>query len=61
MAKEKACKLCRRLVSGDMCPACKGSDLTKNWKGVVVIIDPDSEIAEVMDIKAPGRYAIKVR
>ncbi len=62
MAKrEKACKECRRLVQGSECPACKISDLTKNWEGTVIILDPDSEIAESVGIETPGRYAIKTR
>ncbi|MFB6089085.1 MAG: transcription elongation factor subunit Spt4 [Candidatus Aenigmatarchaeota archaeon] len=61
MAKEKACKNCRRLVKGNVCPACKTDDLTTGWKGLAIILDPESEIAEKMDIKAPGRYAIKMR
>lgn len=62
MAKnEKACKNCRRLVEGNECPACKTSDLTKNWKGMTIIIDPDSKIAETMEIKTPGKYAIRMR
>lgn len=61
MTKEKACKDCRRLVKGDVCPACKTSDLTTGWKGLAIIIDPNSEIAEKMDINSTGRYAIKMR
>lgn len=62
MAKnEKACKNCRRLVEGGKCPACKSSDLTKNWKGMAVIIDPDSKIGEAMEIETPGKYAIRMR
>lgn len=59
--KEKACKSCRRLVEGNECPACKKSDLTKNWKGMVIILDSESKIADIMDIKTPGKYAIKMR
>lgn len=62
MAKnEKACKNCRRLIQGKECPACKTSELTKNWKGMAVIVDPDSKIAESMGIETPGKYAIKMR
>lgn len=61
MAKKKACKNCRRLVKGEMCPACKSNELTKGWKGVAIILDPESEIAKKMDIKSPGEYAIKIR
>lgn len=62
MAKrEKACMECRRLIQGSECPACKTSDLTSNWEGMAVIIDPDSEIAGALGIETPGRYAIKMR
>lgn len=62
MAKtERACKNCRRLIQGKECPACKTGDLTKNWEGMAVIMDPDSKIAELMGIETPGKYAIKMR
>ncbi len=62
MAKrERACKECRRLVQGSECPACKTSDLTKNWEGIVIVVDPDSEIARTVGIDTPGKYAIKMR
>jgi DNA-directed RNA polymerase subunit E" len=61
MAVEKACKECRRLIKGNICPACKTSDLVKGWKGIVVVINPDSDIAREAGITAPGRYAIKVK
>ncbi len=60
--KEKACKICNRLVSGNMCPACKTADLSKSWKGVVEIFDAEnSQVAKEMGITAPGRYAIRVK
>lgn len=58
---EKACKTCRRLVKGNLCPICKTSELTSNWKGVIVIIDPNSEIAKEAGITASGKYAAKVK
>ena len=58
---EKACKTCRRLVKGNLCPICKTSELTSNWKGVIVIIDPNSEIAKEAGITASGKYATKVK
>ncbi|MFP4116505.1 MAG: transcription elongation factor subunit Spt4 [Candidatus Aenigmatarchaeota archaeon] len=62
MAKrEKACKECRRLIQGSECPACKTSDLTKNWEGMAIIIDPESELAQTIGIETPGKYAIKMR
>lgn len=58
---EKACKNCRRLVKGNVCPICKTSDLTKSWKGILIVINPDSDIARHANITEPGRYAIRVK
>lgn len=58
---EKACKNCRRLVKGNLCPVCKSSDVTTNWKGLIVVINPDSEIAKEAGITAPGKYAVRVK
>ena len=45
-----------------MCPADKSTDLTKSWKGVIVVINPEkSEIAKEAGISAPGKFAIKVK
>ncbi len=61
MTTWKACKNCHRIVEkGRKCPYC-GGELTTNWKGLAVIINPDnSEIAKLMEITTPGRYAIRV-
>lgn len=58
---EKACKSCRRLVKGNICVACKSSDLSSNWKGVLVVFDANSEIAKEAGITAPGKYAIRIK
>lgn len=60
----KACRKCKYLVPHDeeKCPKCGSTDFTEEWEGMVIIIDPeDSKIAEILGIKEPGRYAIKVR
>ena len=62
MAGEKACKSCRLVVKkADMCPICGGREFTTNWKGYVLIFDPvNSNIAQKMEIKAPGKYALRL-
>ena len=61
MAK-KVCKKCKLFVSGNQCPLCQGSSFSENWKGKIIILDPEkSEIAKKLDIKAKGEYAIKVK
>ena len=57
---ENACKICKRLVEGNECPVCKNKDLTKNWKGVVIIFDQESEIAKISELTVPGKYAMYV-
>ncbi|MFH0928841.1 MAG: transcription elongation factor subunit Spt4 [Candidatus Aenigmatarchaeota archaeon] len=58
---EKACRVCRRIVKGSMCPMCKSTDLTKSWRGSLIIINADSDIAREAGITAPGRYAVRVK
>lgn len=60
--KEKVCKHCKRFVKDSKCPACGTSDFSKTWKGILVIKDPkESEIAQFLGIKAPGKYAFWVK
>ncbi len=61
MAKEKACKTCSRIVDGNICPACKGTDFSRTWRGMVTIFDPESEVAKMMGVTSSGRYAIEVK
>jgi DNA-directed RNA polymerase subunit E" len=59
---DKACKNCRLISNGPVCPNCKSTSLSDDWSGLVVIMDAEnSEVARRMGISAPGRYAIRVR
>ena len=59
---DKACKNCRFISNGPVCPNCKSNNLSDDWSGLVVILEPNtSEVAKRMGIKAPGRYALRVR
>jgi len=59
---DKACKNCRFISNGQVCPNCKSTNLSDDWSGLVVIMDPaSSEVARRMGITAPGRYALRVR
>jgi len=59
---KKVCKTCKIFVDGNVCPICKNNQFSENWKGRVVIIDPEkSEIAQKMGFKAKGEYCIKLR
>ena len=63
MAKPKACKICKKIYeTGDKCPNCESKESAENFKGRVVIINPEkSEIAKKLNIKEKGNFAIKTR
>ena len=61
MAKKKACRKCKLFVEGETCPNCKSDSFTTSWQGRLYIADVKSMIAEKIDIKVKGEYAIKVR
>ncbi|MBE0527225.1 MAG: hypothetical protein IH631_09800 [Candidatus Thorarchaeota archaeon] len=69
MAKLKACKACHYLTSENVCPNCKGTNLSTSYTGIVVILpgreneDPRNEsyVASRLNIDKPGKYALKVR
>ncbi len=57
----KVCKSCKLFVTGDICPICKNKQFIENWKGRIVIINAEeSKIAQKLDIKIKGEYAIKI-
>jgi DNA-directed RNA polymerase subunit E" len=61
MVREMACRKCKYVTIGKVCPVCKSSDLTPDWNGVALIVDPQtSHIAKTLGIKEKGKYALKV-
>lgn len=59
---EVACRSCKFInMDSSVCKNCGSTDLTKEWYGYVIIIDPNnSEMAQKLGIKLPGKYALKV-
>ncbi len=56
------CRECHRVVEGEVCTVCGSSNLSTDWTGYLVVIDPEhSEIAKRLNIKLAGKYALKVR
>lgn len=57
-----ACKNCKMIVfEGEVCPGCGGREFTENWKGLMIIFDPEnSEVAKEFNINKKGTYAIVV-
>ena len=61
MAREMACRKCKHVTTLKVCPNCKSSDLTPDWNGVVLVVDPtNSEISKTLGITTKGKYALKV-
>lgn len=61
MAKKmQVCRNCRRFTTESVCPYCKSTNLTGSWKGMVIIFDTNSEIAKVLNVMEPGKYALYV-
>lgn len=62
-SKEKACKICKSIyISGDKCPECGSKEFTEGFKGKIVVTNPEkSEIAQKLNLKQKGTFAIKTR
>ncbi|MFH1310894.1 MAG: transcription elongation factor subunit Spt4 [Nanoarchaeota archaeon] len=62
MAKPRACRVCNAIYEGEKCPKCDSKEFTENFKGRIVILNPEkSEIAKKLNKKEKGNYAIKTR
>lgn len=60
--KEKACRDCHSITTEDECPVCGSSDISTDYLGYVIVMDPGSSIiADKMQIDRAGKYALKVR
>ncbi len=63
MSKQRACKICKTIFEGgDKCPKCGSKDFTDSFKGRIAILNPEkSEIAQKLNFKEKGDFAIKTR
>lgn len=62
MTKQKACKICNRIYEGNKCPECNTNESTESFKGRIIVINPKrSEIAQKLNIKTKGNFAIKTK
>ncbi len=58
---EKACRTCRMIVNGEVCPTCKDSVLTKAFEGFILLINPEGEVGKQIGATTPGKYALKIK
>lgn len=44
------------------CPVCQNEDLTDQFSGMVLVLNVEkSEIGKLMEIKVPGKYALRIK
>lgn len=59
--RELACRKCRTLTTEKACPNDGSTELSNEWSGLIIIINPaKSQVAKTLGIVKPGRYALKV-
>ena len=62
MSKQKACKKCQTIYEGDKCPNCGSAEFVDNFKGRIIVLNPEkSEVAQKINMKKQGTYAIRIR
>lgn len=58
----RACRNCRTITEESACPACRSTDLSDDFSGLLIVLDPEkSQLAKKMKITKEGRYALKIR
>ena len=62
-AKERACKICKFIYEGEeKCSKCGSKEFTEAFKGKIMVTKVEtSEIANKLNIKENGTFAIKTR
>ena len=62
MSKQKSCKICKAIYEGNECPQCGSKEFYETIKGRIIVLNPEkSEIAQKINIKRAGNFAIKNR
>ena len=62
-SKEKACRICKLIYEGgEKCPKCGSKEYIEGFKGKIIVVNPEkSEIANKINLKEKGVFAIKTR
>ncbi len=58
--RELACRRCKAITTGKVCPVCKSTDLSSDWYGMVMVFNTESQIARLLNITQKGKYALRV-
>jgi DNA-directed RNA polymerase subunit E" len=58
----RACRTCKNISDQTICPVCKGTEFSDDYSGLLVVLDPENSLlAEKLDTKEAGNYALKTR
>ncbi|MGD2142659.1 MAG: transcription elongation factor subunit Spt4 [Candidatus Bathyarchaeota archaeon] len=58
----RACRICKIITEEPACPLCRGTDLSDDYSGLLVVLDPNgSQLAQKMEITEEGQYALRIR
>lgn len=58
----RACRHCKNINDAPLCPVCKNTEFSDDYSGLLVVLDPENSIlAEKLDTKEEGNYALKIR
>jgi DNA-directed RNA polymerase subunit E" len=58
----RACRHCKNINENTVCPVCKNTEFSDDYSGLLVVVDPENSIlAEKLDTKEQGNYALKIR
>lgn len=58
----RACRACKIVTEENVCPICKSTDLSDDYSGLLIVLNPEgSQLAQKMEIKQEGHYALKIR
>jgi len=58
----RACRTCKIITDENVCPICRSTDLSDDYSGLLVVIDPEnSQLAKKLEIEKEGRYALRIR
>ncbi len=58
----RACRSCKNISDEPVCPVCKGTEFSDDFSGLLIVLDPENSLlAEKLDTKESGTYALKIR
>ena len=58
----RACRTCKIITDENVCPICRGTELSDDFSGILIVLDPENSIlAEKLEAKEAGSYALKIR